>query len=59
MCDIAPFFMKCDLEDYDATCCAFHRIAFALNEVKSEIPILGSFVEPYKCPDFEPKQEEK
>ena len=58
MCDIAPFSMKCDIEDCGATTCAFHKLNFALNELYTELPILKHFIEPYQCPDFTPKEEE-
>lgn len=53
MCDIAPFQMKCEYEDYDCVSCAVHHLYQAFSNLLQSIPIVKRFTEPYKCPQFE------
>lgn len=54
MCDIAPFQMKCENEEYkcNLTVCAVAHLNQALNNVLTEIPILGKFIPEYHCGAF-------
>ena len=55
MCDIAPFGMKCEWEDVKDKLfmCNANRLNCALTELVQSIPIVGRFVEPYRCVGFE------
>ena len=58
MCDIAPFQMECDLEEYKEklTSCAVCHLCQAFNKLWSQTPIIKHFVVPYKCPNFRIKR---
>ena len=55
MCDIAPFQMKCEYDDFqhDLFCCRSHHLCQAFNNLYRSIPIVKEFVSEYHCPDFE------
>lgn len=56
ICEIAPFAMKCEYENYELVSCACHRLEQALSDLLGEMPILKHFSTPYHCPDFMPKR---
>ena len=54
MCDIAPFCMKCEWEDVQdkLIMCQANRLHAALREIPRSLPIVGDWIEPYRCQGF-------
>lgn len=59
MCEIAPFGMKCEWEEYSdkLIMCASNRLQQAMNNLLKAIPIMGNFTPEYHCKGFEIKRE--
>lgn len=57
MCDIAPFQMECENDEFkhDLMCCRASYLRQAWNNFLTAIPILGRFVSAYHCECFEMK----
>lgn len=58
MCDIAPFQMECENEEFkcDLIVCAVANLNQAVNNLLTEIPIVGMFIRPYHCGAFRVKR---
>lgn len=59
MCEIAPFQMKCELEENSSKLmsCAVHKLYCAGTELMQSIPVFGNYVNDYRCGDFMPHKE--
>lgn len=57
MCDIAPFQMECEYDEYkhDLLCCVVCLLKQAFYNLLTEIPIVKIFVQPYHCEMFRMK----
>ncbi len=56
MCDIAPFQMKCENDEFHdkLDCCIFAHLSQAWNNLLHSIPIIGDWFPEYHCPHFKP-----
>ena len=54
-CPCAPLGMECVYERYhkDLVSCAVHMLNYHFRELWQSVPIIGGWVEPYRCPNFE------
>lgn len=48
---------KCYLNGSDAMCCSIEKLAYAITELKKEIPVFGKYVQKHECPYFMKKEE--
>lgn len=65
MCDVAPFGMECQNEEYkhQLMCCQVNHLSLHLQELRFSIPLIGKIFEEcenkVECVYFEPKQKEE
>ena len=54
-CPCAPLGTECVYEKCrkDLLCCSVHILNYHLSELWQSLPIIGEWLEPYHCPDFE------
>lgn len=57
MCDIAPFKMECENEEFkhNLVCCSVSHLRQAWNNFLISIPVIGNFISIYHCECFEKK----
>lgn len=57
MCDIAPFQMKCENDEFKhgLTCCAVYHLRQSWNNLLKSFPVIGNYIPTYHCEGFKQK----
>lgn len=59
MCEIAPFCMECEYDEYNTTSCCVNKLNFAVRNLYQSLPVIGKYIDGYRCPHFTIKGKEK